>query len=436
MATGLTKVLTHLQQMGAGQTDGQLLTRFVGTRDEASFAALVRRHGPMVLGVCRRVLHDFHDAEDAFQATFLVLARKAASVVKRESVSCWLFGTAYRTAMEARTTSARRQARERPMRHMPHPEVAPAEAADWRPILDRELNLLPRHYQAAIVLCDLEGLPRREAAQRLGIPEGTLSSRLANGRKLLAKRLAGCGVAFSGGALAVALSQGVASAQVPALLVTSTAKAAALVAAGQMAAVSTPAAVLMREVMKTMLIKKLRLAVGAVMVLTALGAVGVGYQAGGGSGTAQAAPPDRPLNELEALRKENELLKLNLQVVLEKVRAQENDLQGLRKQVASRDPMRTVGQALVKDTWNLYNLDNGTWQISALNDLSNGVPWVYPNNTAIGTADLARQNAVPDAARDAECAVKALREAKDKEGQRRATESLDKAIKKLKEQLK
>src|SRR6516162_6709600 len=141
MATGLRQILEQLQQSGGGLSDGQLLARFVAARDEASFASLVRRHGPMVLGVCRRILHDFHDAEDAFQATFLVLARKAASVVKRESVGCWLYGTACRTALEARVLGARRRSRERPMKDMPHPEVLPAEAQDWRPLLDRELAL-------------------------------------------------------------------------------------------------------------------------------------------------------------------------------------------------------------------------------------------------------------------------------------------------------
>src|SRR5271165_6016018 len=123
MATGLRGVLGHLQQAGGGLTDGQLLGRFVATRDETSFAALVRRHGPMVLGVCRRVLRDFHDAEDAFQATFFVLARRAASVVVGESLGGWLYGVAYRTSLEARELSIRRRARERLMKDMPHPEV-------------------------------------------------------------------------------------------------------------------------------------------------------------------------------------------------------------------------------------------------------------------------------------------------------------------------
>src|SRR2546430_14368955 len=121
MRTGLQRVLERLRQTGAVPTDGQLLARFVAARDEGAFAALVRRHGAMVLGVCRRVLHNFHDAEDAFQATFLVLARKAASVVKRESIGSWLYGVAYRTALEARALQAQRRSRERPMNDMPHP---------------------------------------------------------------------------------------------------------------------------------------------------------------------------------------------------------------------------------------------------------------------------------------------------------------------------
>src|SRR5260370_28051075 len=115
MTTRLPKVLEQLQEPGEGLSDGQLLARFVAARDEASFAAVLRRHGPMVLGVCRRVLRDYHDAEDAFQATFLVLARRAAAVVKRESVGCYLYAIAYHTALEAAASSARRPARERRM---------------------------------------------------------------------------------------------------------------------------------------------------------------------------------------------------------------------------------------------------------------------------------------------------------------------------------
>jgi RNA polymerase sigma factor (sigma-70 family) len=428
MATGLTKVLEHLQRGGGGLTDGQLLARFVAAHDEASFAALVRRHGPMVLGVCRRLLRNFHDAEDAFQATFLVLARKATSVLRREALVCWLHAVAYRTALRAAAVNARRRAVERQVEEMPHPQIAPTEAQDWRPLLDRELNGLPRKYQTAIVLCDLEGRSRREAARQIGIPEGTLSSRLANGRKLLAKRLTRSGLALSGGALAVTLGQGAASAQVPAALVVSTAKAAALVAAGQVAAASTPAVVLMKEVMKAMLLKKLRLATGAVMVMAALGAIGLAYQLGAGAGAARAAPPDKPVSEVESLRKENELLKLNLQIVLEKVRAQEAELGGLRKDVARLDGsanMRNAALGAVLD----YDRDGRL-------DVIVADSYLRAHDGRIRTALNLPQKESADPVKQAEAAVKALREAKDKQGRRRALEALDTAMKKLREQIK
>jgi RNA polymerase sigma factor (sigma-70 family) len=433
MATGLRQVLQHLEQGSGHVSDRQLLARFRDARDETAFAALVRRHGPMVLGVCRRVLHDHHDAEDAFQGTFLVLARKAGALVVGESLACWLYGVAYRTAAQARALGARRRSRERPMHHLPHPEVMPAETRDWLPLLDRELNLLPEKYRAAIVLCDLEGRARKEAARLLKVPEGTLSSRLATGRQMLAKRLASTGVALSGGALAVALSQGAASAQVPAPLVWSTAKAAALVAAGQMA-VSTPAVLLMKEVMKTMLLRKLRLVVGTVMVLVALGALGFGYQAAGGFGTAQAAPPDKPLNEVEALRKENELLRLNLLVVLEKVRAQENDIQGLRKEVAARDLKgKTIWGATVLDYDNDGLLDVYVANGKLFRQAKDGT---FEDVSRSAGVQPIRRADVAGPAKEAESALKALRQAKDREGQRRATEALEKALQKLKQQTK
>jgi RNA polymerase sigma factor (sigma-70 family) len=445
MATGLERVLAHLQHTGGGPTDGQLLARFVAARDEASFAALVRRHGPMVLGVCRRVLGHFHDAEDAFQATFLILARKAASVVKRESLGCWLYQVAYHTALEASATSARRRARERPMKHMPHPEVAPAEAQDWRPLLDRELSRLPEKYRSAVVLCDLEGRPRREAARQLGVPEGTLSSRLATARQMLAKRLAGCGLALSGGALAGAVAQE-ASAAVPAALVTCTAKAAALVAAGQLAAGATPAAVLMQGVMKAMLLKKLRLAVGVAMVLAALGGVGAAYRA---ADLARAAEPNKPRDELEALRKENELLKLNLQVVLEKVRAQETEIAGLRKDVAAKTAAAANVQWQINRNQVIPNLNtlHGNWttNLHVFPSDPQGLDAYFNANASMWNnsilyqqwiSNAAQPDGVSDATKAAEAAVKSLREAKDKDAQRKAAEALEKAMKKLKEKLK
>jgi predicted DNA-binding protein (UPF0251 family) len=355
-------------------------------------------------------------------------------VVKRGSVGCWLHGVAYRTALEARSLTARRRVRERQVIDMPHPEVTPAEAQDWRPLLDRELDRLPEKYRTALILCELEGHSRKDAARQLGIPEGTLSSRLASARKMLARRLTGCGLVLSGGTLAAALSEGTVSAA----LVTSTARAAALVAAGQLAA-ATPAVVLMQGVMKAMLLKKLRLVVGTVVVLAALGMVGFGYQAGQ-SGTAQAAPPEKPVNDLEALRKENELLKLNLQIVLEKVRTQETELHGLRKDVAARD--QTV-RGLQADI--LINRNELIPDLRYPNTLSTNLTPFMGLSTLHGRPDLINPiystirppNApAADAVKEAEAALKALREAKDKEGRRQATEALDKAIKKLKEQAK
>src|SRR5262249_40853037 len=148
---------------------------FLERRDEAALAALVKRHGPMVWGVCRRLL-SHHDAEDAFQATFLVLVRKAASVVPRRMVGNWLYGVAHHTALQARRTAARRKARERQVTEMPEPAVTDQDLwRDLRPLLDEALSRLPDKYRAVIVLCDLEGKTRRETAGQLGVPEGTVA---------------------------------------------------------------------------------------------------------------------------------------------------------------------------------------------------------------------------------------------------------------------
>jgi RNA polymerase sigma factor (sigma-70 family) len=257
-------VIRHLRratllQGDSGMTDGQLLDCFIADRDEAAFAALVRRHGPMVLSVCRRVLRHTQDAEDAFQAAFLVLARKAASVMPRNLVGNWLYGVAYRAALEAK---AARRTRERQENAMPEP--AAVEGADvWcelRPLLDQELSRLPERNRAAVVLCDLEGKTRREAARHLGIPEGTLSGRLTTARRKLAERLARRGLSLSGGVLAAFLSQEAAAANLPASLAIATTRAVTGVTAGSEVAsvVSAEVAALTEGVQKTMLLSKLK----------------------------------------------------------------------------------------------------------------------------------------------------------------------------------
>jgi RNA polymerase sigma factor (sigma-70 family) len=272
---GLKKTLEHLRQTleppnDGARTDGQLLAAFVATRDERAFTALVRRHGRMVFGVCRRVLGHIQDAEDAFQATFLVLALKAPSLHNAEAVGNWLYGVAYRTALESKTRNARRRSREWPLDNVPSPAVSPEEAPDWLPALERAVNGLPERYRAALVLCHLEGRSRQEAANQLGLPEGTLSSRLAKARQLLAKRLARQRVELSIGVVLSMLSDEAASAAVPVSFLGSTVQDSLRVAAGQ--AVTTPAAVLMQEVLQKMLLTKLKL---ATVLLASLGMVGV-----------------------------------------------------------------------------------------------------------------------------------------------------------------
>src|SRR5262249_8370875 len=161
-----------------GLPDGQLLEGFLVRHDEAAFEALLRRHGPMVLGVCRRGLRPEQDAEDAFPATLLVLGRKAAPIPPRGPVGARGCGGGSRAAMKARTMSTRRRAREE-RAGAKRPTEAAGEGAweDLLPLLDQELSQLPDKYRVPVVLCDLEGHTRREAARRLKVPEGTLSGR-------------------------------------------------------------------------------------------------------------------------------------------------------------------------------------------------------------------------------------------------------------------
>jgi RNA polymerase sigma-70 factor (ECF subfamily) len=178
---------------GTGGSDRELLERFARGQDEEAFEALVQRHGPLVLGVCRRVLRDWEDAQDAFQATFFVLARKAGSLAKPEALGNWLYGVAYRTAVKAKARAARRRECERQAgRATPNPASEEARR-DLCEVLGEELSRLPEKYRAPLVHCYLEGKTNQEAARELGCPLGSMSGRLARGRELLRERLAAPG---------------------------------------------------------------------------------------------------------------------------------------------------------------------------------------------------------------------------------------------------
>jgi RNA polymerase sigma factor (sigma-70 family) len=311
----------------AGLTEADLWERYVQGRDEAAFEALLRRHGPMVLGVCRRILRHEQDAEDAFQATFLVLVRRAASLQARDTLAHWLHGVACRTALEARGAAAKRRAKEAaaPPRAAP-PEGAGAEL--W-PVLDQELGRLPEKYRAVVVLCDLEGKTRGEAARQLGCAEGTVASRLARGRAALAGRLARRGFT---GACGAALLHGTAPAGLPAGLVVATVRAAGPSTASR---VALPAKVLAltEGALKSMFHAKVKSAAAAVLVLgiTALGAGGLLSRAwatrpaGEGPDTPQQAPagPDGLHERVVQMKRE-------LQQMQEKVARLEQETQPRR----------------------------------------------------------------------------------------------------------
>jgi RNA polymerase sigma factor (sigma-70 family) len=315
MANGsLSAVLQYLRrlQRGPGSTadvgDARLLERYTALGDEAAFAALVRRHGPMVWGVCTRLLHHTQDAEDAFQATFLVLVRKARSLHGPDRLPPWLYGVAYRTALKARAEAARRKARES-MAVEKRAGKEPAEAVwdDLRSVLDEEVNRLPRRYRTPFLLCYLEGMSNDEAARRLGCPKGTVCSRLSRAREILRKRLGRRGVSLSGAALATVLSEHAAPAAVPLALAEATIAlgfgAASGVTAGTL---STHAAVLAEGVLHGMFLTKLKL---AVVIVLALGIVGSGagfltHHPAGKQAQAAAPPQAGPAPPAVAAKKE------------------------------------------------------------------------------------------------------------------------------------
>ncbi|HLJ98161.1 MAG TPA: sigma-70 family RNA polymerase sigma factor [Gemmataceae bacterium] len=306
-------ILEHIRRLVAeqGQTqlpDQQLLHRFISQGDEVAFAALVRRHGPMVLQVCRRVLPNLHDAEDAFQATFLLLARKARSIRKPESVSCWLHGVAHRVSLRANASVCRKLA------GLPDSQnrapTDPAEEVTWhelRTLVDQELQQLPEKYRAPLLLCYLEGQTRDEAAHQLGCPLGTLKSRLERGRELLRNRLLRRGLTLSAALLPIGLSSTASSAAVPKLLVHSTARAALKLSAGTTAAselVSAQVAALVDGGLQTIFATKLKIVVALFLSLSLAAGAGVLTR---GTLIAQAAAPLQPTEATSSTAAANNL---------------------------------------------------------------------------------------------------------------------------------
>jgi RNA polymerase sigma factor (sigma-70 family) len=285
----------------ADLTDGELLERYLsreGEPSELAFAALVERHGPMVLRTCRAVLRDEHESRDAFQATFQVLLRKARSLRVRDSLGPWLHQVALRTARCSRARAHRRRQAEAVAAEASASKAPadPADRHDLGEILHLELSRLPDRYRSPVVLCCLEGLSLDQAARRLGWPLGTVQSRLARGRKTLRDRLARRGVAPTAGAFASLLAAERAGAAVPIALAEATVAAGGHLPAGSSAAGIVPAAVLAltEGVLRSMFLTKLKIGTAALVVVGGgswAGASLVAVGPPGGNPANPAAPP-------------------------------------------------------------------------------------------------------------------------------------------------
>jgi RNA polymerase sigma factor (sigma-70 family) len=286
-------VLQHLRKLaGFGDrlefSDRQLLKRFSAARDEAAFTALVERHGPLVLGVCRRVLQNSQDAEDAFQATFLVLARKAGAMGWQETIGPWLFRVAQRIAIKMRSQRTRRLGSETPLSSLssagagadpensvdvhqsPTVTAVQKEAARY---LDEELDRLPVKYRSPLILCYFQGKTNEQAARELGWPAGSISRHLARARELLRERLVRRGVGCTSAALAGLLVTQELSAAVPPALAQTTAHAGLLFFGRTATAglISTNALTLAEGMLRTMTVTNLKMAVGVLLVLGVVG---------------------------------------------------------------------------------------------------------------------------------------------------------------------
>jgi RNA polymerase sigma factor (sigma-70 family) len=342
-------------------SDGQLVDRALAGRDEAAFQAIVDRHGPMVYRVCRRLLRHPQDAEDAFQSTFLVLARRLRTLRKRASLASWLHGVALRVALKARAQSAAQRRRER---HAARPGRLPPDEVTWgelRSALDAELSRLPDRWRLPLVLCYLEGRTQDEAAGQMGCSKSTLRRRLEEGRAALCGRLTRRGLVWPAALSAVLLSDCLAPAGPAPGLVASAARAAAGVAAGKTAAAAASArvAALTEGVLRAMFLTKLRMAT-AVLFFLGLLTTGAGGFSHATRATAQAesrreapagtgkTPPgdveiQRALAALEAARARVRLAKADLDAARDEFLAAHERYETARRRGRPKEPRTEKG---------------------------------------------------------------------------------------------
>lgn len=337
-----------------GLTDSELLRRWVAHRDAAAFEVLVWRHGPAILGLCRRLLRDGHAAEDAFQAAFLALALKAASISRGEAIASWLYKVAYRAALRLRAGTCHWQALD--------PEAADPEATDptgtadrrdLRAALDEELDRLPARYRAPLVLCYFEGRTNEEAARELGCPVGTVVSRLARGRQRLRGRLLRRGLTPAVALLAGTLPREAVA--LPAALVAATARAVLPAAVGSEAVVSAQVMALTEGVLRTMSMTKLKIVMAVLMTGTVAGVAAVGYQGAGDGPAAKAVPSRRAVTQrplggkrtspavLQDLRDAVETAKATVAIKRANLTAAEAALRFARNQLKRMQQLAKVG---------------------------------------------------------------------------------------------
>ena len=292
---------------GVEPTDGEVVRAFVERKSPAAFGELVRRHGSMVLGVCRRVLRHRQDAEDAFQATFLVLARKAGVGLTPRRGGQLVARRRPPNGRPARAITMKRRRRETAVPSVPEPATREAGWDDVAGVLDEELGRLPSHYRAVLLLCDVEGRTRADAARHLGCPEGSVSSRLSRARAMLAKRLTRRGVTLPAGAVALLVGRNATTAGVPAALVTSTVEAVGSLTAGSLLAsgISPAVTTLTDGVLKAMFVKKI---IPTTMVVLALsvaaitgGSLAIGQVAEKPAGNEKPMVEKKPLERPEVM---------------------------------------------------------------------------------------------------------------------------------------